>query len=98
MEKRDHKPQVHGEQVIKVQCKVDISPQVPFLPCVSSILISYLALLGNLLHEECMVTMVSQLFASGGQSIGVFSFIISPSSEHPGLISFRNKQIKILEP
>ena len=58
MEKRDHKPQVHGEQVIKVQCKVDISPQVPFLPCVSSILISYLALLGNLLHEECMVTMV----------------------------------------
>ena len=31
---------------------------------------------------------MSQLFASGGQSIG-FSFIISPSNEHPGLISFR---------
>lgn len=58
MKKRDHKPQVHGEQVIKVQCKVDISPQVPFLPCVSSILVSYLALLGNLLHKECVVTMV----------------------------------------
>ena len=30
-----------------------------------------------------------QLFTSGGQSIGVFSFNISPSNEHPGLISFR---------
>ena len=29
---------------------------------------------------------MSQLFASGGQS---FSFNISPSNEHPGLISFR---------
>ena len=28
-------------------------------------------------------------FASGGQSIGVFSFNISPSNEHPGLTSFR---------
>ena len=32
---------------------------------------------------------MSQLFASGGQRIGVFSFNISPSNEHPGLISFR---------
>ena len=31
---------------------------------------------------------MSQLFASGGQSTGVFSFNISPSNEHPGLISF----------
>ena len=31
---------------------------------------------------------MSQLFAWGGQSTG-FSFSISPSSEHPGLISFR---------
>ena len=29
---------------------------------------------------------VSQLFVSGGQSIGVSSFNISPSNEHPGLI------------
>ena len=58
MKKRDHKPQVHGEHVIKVQCKVDISPQVPFLTCLSSILVSYLVLLGNLFHEECVVTMV----------------------------------------
>ena len=32
---------------------------------------------------------VSQLFASGGQSICSFSFSISPSSEYSGLISFR---------
>ena len=32
---------------------------------------------------------MSQLFASGGQSIKSFSFSISPSNEHPGLISFR---------
>ena len=32
---------------------------------------------------------MSQLFASGDQSIGTFSFSISPSSEHPELISFR---------
>ena len=31
---------------------------------------------------------MSQLFASGGQSIGVSVLNISPSSEHPGLISF----------
>ena len=32
---------------------------------------------------------MSQLFTSGGQSTGVGSFNISPSNEHPGLISFR---------
>ena len=33
---------------------------------------------------------MSQLFTWGGQSIGwTFSFSISPSNEHPGLISFR---------
>ena len=31
----------------------------------------------------------SQFFASGGQSIGVFSFNISPSNEYSGVISFR---------
>ena len=33
---------------------------------------------------------MSQLFTSGGQSIGSFSCNISPSSEHPGLISSVN--------
>ena len=32
---------------------------------------------------------MSQFFASGGQSIGSFSFSISPSNEYSGLISFR---------
>ena len=32
---------------------------------------------------------MSQLFASGGQCIGVFSFSISPSNEYLELISFR---------
>ena len=39
---------------------------------------------------------MSQLFASGGQNIGSFSFNISPSNEHPGLISFRMDWLDIL--
>ena len=35
------------------------------------------------------VFQMSQLSTSGGQSIGSFSFNISPSNEHPGLIFFR---------
>ena len=32
---------------------------------------------------------ISQFFTSGGQSIGSFSFSISPSNEYSGLVSFR---------
>ena len=40
---------------------------------------------------------MSQLFASGGQSIGwSFSFGISPSSEYSGLISFRMDWLDLL--
>ena len=39
---------------------------------------------------------MTQLFASGGQSIGSFSFNISPSNEHPGLISFRMDWLDLL--
>ena len=39
---------------------------------------------------------MSQLFASGGQSIGSFSFNISPCNEHPGLISFRIDWLDLL--
>ena len=39
---------------------------------------------------------MSQFFASRGQSIGVFSLSISPSSEHLGLISFRIDWFDIL--
>ena len=39
---------------------------------------------------------MSQFSASGGQSIGVSAFSISPSSEHPGLISFRMDWLDLL--
>ena len=40
---------------------------------------------------------MSQFFASGGQSIGVSaSTSVSPSSEHPGLISFRMDWLDLL--
>ena len=39
---------------------------------------------------------MSQLFSSGGQSIKSFSFSISPSNEHPGLISFRMGWLDLL--
>ena len=39
---------------------------------------------------------MSQFFTSGGQSIGVFSFSISPSNEYSGLISFRMDQLDLL--
>ena len=40
--------------------------------------------------------LISQLFPSGGQSIGSFSFSISPSNEHPGLISSRMDWLDLL--
>ena len=39
---------------------------------------------------------MSQFFASGGQSIGSFSFSISPSNEYSGLISFRIDWLDLL--
>ena len=39
---------------------------------------------------------MSQLFASSGQSIWVFSFSISPSNEYSGLISFRTAWLYFL--
>ena len=39
---------------------------------------------------------MSQCFGSGGQSIGVFSFSISPSNEYSGLISLRIDWLGIL--
>ena len=40
---------------------------------------------------------MSQLFTSGGQTIGSFSFNISPSNEHPGLISFKMDWLDLLQ-
>ena len=39
---------------------------------------------------------ISQFFASGGQSIGVFSFSISPSNKYSGPISFRIDWLDLL--
>ena len=39
---------------------------------------------------------MSQLFTSGGQSIGSFRFSISPSNEYSGLISFRTDWLDLL--
>ena len=39
---------------------------------------------------------MSQFFASGGHSIGSFSFSISPSNEDPRLISFRMDWLDLL--
>ena len=39
---------------------------------------------------------ISQFFASGSQSIGSFSFSISPSNEYSGLISFRIDWLDLL--
>ena len=39
---------------------------------------------------------MSLFFASGGQSIGSFSFSISPSKEYSGLISFRTDWLDLL--
>ena len=39
----------------------------------------------------------SQLFTSGGQGTGVSGSTISPSNEHPGLISFRMEGSKLVQ-
>ena len=39
---------------------------------------------------------MSQFYTSGSQSIGVFSFSISPSNEYSGLISFRMDWLDLL--
>ena len=48
------------------------------------------------LHSHIRVFLISQFFTSGGQSIGSFSFSISPLNEHSGLISFRMDWLDLL--
>ena len=94
---RSHEPQ-HGRppcpsQTLRVHpnpcplswwCDPTISSSViPFSSCPQSFLAS-----GSF--------QMSQFFALGGQSIGSFSFSISPSKEHPGLISFRMDWLDLL--
>ena len=57
------------------------------LPTISSSVISFSSHLQSFPASGSFP--MSQFFASGGQSIQVFSFSISPSNEYSGLISFR---------
>ena len=61
----------------------DSSSVVPFSSCPQSFPASWSFLM-------------NQFFASGGQSIGSFSFSISPSNEYSGLISFRMDWLALL--
>ena len=47
-------------------------------------------------QHQSLFQWVFSTFTWGGQSIGVFSFSISPSSEHPGLMSFRMDWLDLL--
>ena len=59
------------------------------MPSNHLILCHPLLLLRSILPSIRVFTNESALRTSGGQSIKSFSFSISPSNEHPGLISFR---------
>ena len=61
----------------------------------SNHLILFHPLLLSSIFPSIRVFPISQHFASGGQSIG-FSFNISPSNEHPGLISFTMDWLDVL--
>ena len=62
-------------------------------PTISSSVIPFSSYLQS--FPSSWSSQMSQLFASGGQSIGV-SASISPSDEHPGLISFRMDWLDLL--
>ena len=63
-------------------------------PAISSSVVSF-SLCPQSLPASASFPM-SQFFAWGGQSIGSFSFSISPSNEHQGLISFRMDWLDLL--
>ena len=63
-------------------------------PTISSSVVPFSSRLQSFPASESFPT--SQFFTSGGQSIGVFSFSISPSNEHSGLIPFRVDWLDLL--
>ena len=66
----------------------DSCPSSPWChPAISSSVVPFSSYPQSLPASEAFP--MSQLFAWGGQSIGVSALAISPSKEHPGLISFR---------
>ena len=58
-----------------------------FIPTISVSVFPFSSYLKSFLASGSF--QMSQLFVSGGQKYWSFSFNISPSNEHPGLISFR---------
>ena len=63
-------------------------------PAISSSVVPFSSCLQSFPASESFP--MSQLFTWGGQSVGSFSFSISPSKEHPGLISFRMDWLDLL--
>ena len=63
-------------------------------PTISSSVVPFSSCLQSFPASESFP--MSQLFASGGQSIWSFSFSISPSNEYSGLISFRMDCLDLL--
>ena len=63
-------------------------------PTISSSVVPYFSCLQSFPASGSF--QMTQFFTSGGQSIGSFSFNISPSNEHPGLISFRMDWLDLL--
>ena len=63
-------------------------------PVISSSVVPFSSCLQSLPASECFP--MSQLFASGGQNIGVSASASVPSKKHPGLISFRMDWLDLL--
>ena len=63
-------------------------------PTISSSVIPYSSCLQS--FSESGFFPISQFFSSGGQSIGSFSFSISPSKEYSELIAFRMDWLALL--
>ena len=72
----------HSQSLLKLMSIESVMPSTHLILCHPLLLLpSIFPSIGPL--------QMSQFFPSGGQIIGSFSFNISPSIEHPGLISFR---------
>ena len=94
--------QLHRLQHAKLPCPLptsraysDSSPSSRWChPTISSSVIPFFSCLQSFPASGSFL--MNQFFTSGGQSIGSFSFSISPSKEHSGLLSFRMDWLDLL--